>query len=58
MATRGISIIDLLGLPPGSTSLIPADVRAELEKLAVSDFTVITSDDAWSRVAAYDRLGR
>ena len=47
MATRGVSIIDLLGLPPGSTSLIPDDIRGELEKFAVSDFTVITSDAAF-----------
>jgi hypothetical protein len=47
MATRGVSILDLLGLPPGSTSLIPADIRTELNKLDVSDFTVIVSDAAF-----------
>jgi hypothetical protein len=57
MATRGISIIDLLGLPPGSTSLIPADVRTELEKLAVVDFTVITSDAAFIYSGTIRSLG-
>jgi hypothetical protein len=57
MAARGISIIDLLGLPPGSTSLIPTDVRAELEKLAVSDFTVITSDAAFIYTGTIRSLG-
>ncbi len=57
MAARGISIVDLLGLPPGSTSLIPADIRAELAKLAVTDFTVITSDAAFIYSGTIRSLG-
>lgn len=57
MTTRGISIVDLLGLPPGSTSLIPADVRTELEKLAVVDFTVIASDAAFIYSGTIRSLG-
>ncbi|WP_426163647.1 hypothetical protein [Sandarakinorhabdus sp. DWP1-3-1] len=57
MAARGISIVDLLGLPPGSTSLVPADIRAELAKLAVVDFTVITSDAAFIYSGTIRSLG-
>src|SRR4030042_4572878 len=43
---RGISLFDLLGLPPGSQDLIPPDIRAGLEKLSVREYRSSTSPDA------------
>ena len=57
MAARGVAIVDLLGLPPGSTTIIPPDVRAELAKLAIVDFTVITSADAFIYSGTIRSLG-
>src|SRR5436190_6287417 len=57
MVARGVSVVDLLGLPPGSISIIPPDIRAELAKLAVVDLTVITSDDAFIYSGTIRSLG-
>src|SRR5215212_9854231 len=57
MAARGVSIVDLLGLPPGSTAIIPPHARAELAKLAIVDFTVITSADAFIYSGTIRSLG-
>src|SRR6476469_2079345 len=57
MVARGISLIDLLGLPPGSTTLLPSDLRAELAKLAVVDFQVISSAGAFIYSGTIRSLG-
>src|SRR4051794_9501381 len=45
-AKLGISVLDLIGvLPPGSDLLIPADIEAQLEKLAVLEYRSTTTDD-------------
>jgi hypothetical protein len=43
---QGLSILDLLGLPPGSPHLIPKDILAELDKLSILEFQSTTSPDA------------
>jgi hypothetical protein len=57
VSARGLSIVDLIGLPPGSTALLPDDVRASLSKLAVVDFTVVTSDSAFIYGGTIQSLG-
>ena len=57
MAVRGVSLVDLIGLPPGSTTLLPSDMRAELAKLAVVDLSVITSADAFIYTGTIRSLG-
>lgn len=43
---RGISLLDLLNIPPGSQGVLPPDVAAQLEKLAILDYHSTTSDSA------------
>jgi len=43
---RGVSLLDLLALPPGSQNLIPSDIRTELDKLSVLEYHSSTSPDA------------
>ncbi|NWK95837.1 hypothetical protein DM806_09135 [Sphingobium lactosutens] len=57
MAALGVSLFELIGLPPSSTSLVPPDIRRELEKLAVVDFSIITSDDAFIYTGTIRSLG-
>jgi hypothetical protein len=42
---RGISILDLIGLPPGTDAFIPALLCEQLEKLAVLDYSATTAGD-------------
>ena len=57
MSARGLSIVDLLGLPPGSTALIPPDLRAELARLAVVDLVTTISADAFIYTGTVKSLG-
>src|SRR5262245_34688933 len=43
---RSISLLALLGLPPGPQTFIPDDIRTELDKLAALDYRVATSPGA------------
>lgn len=46
MSRRGISLLDLLTLPPGAQSLLPDDLASQLEKFAVVDIRSTTSPAA------------
>jgi hypothetical protein len=45
MPKRGISILDLIGLPPGSAMFIPNAIASQLEKLTVLDYSATTAGD-------------
>ena len=42
---RGISILDLIGLPPGSGMIIPTVISDQLENFAVLDYSAVTAGD-------------
>lgn len=42
---RGISLIDLIGLPPGSSMIVSSTIGDVLERLAVLDCTSVTAGD-------------
>ena len=44
---RGISLLHLLALPPGFLSIIPDDLRRDLQNLVVLDYSSATSDETY-----------
>lgn len=54
---RGISLLDLFNLPPGSQALLPDNIATSLEALAVIDYRSTTSPDTYIHHGMLQSLG-
>ncbi len=54
---RGISLLDLFNLPPGAQALLPDQIAAQLEGLAVLDHRASVSPDAFIHHGMLQSIG-
>lgn len=54
---RGISLLDLFNLPPGTQALLPDNIAAPLEALAVLDHRATTSPDTFAHHGLIQSVG-